>query len=116
MNTVTRLGSVILSLTAAGVVLAQASPPAGSPSGSGMGAVEFSAVDTNKDGRVSADEARSHAPLNASFSMLDTDGDKYLSQGEFGKWKPGSSSSAPRPTSPGAAGTEPGSAHPEPAK
>ena len=109
------LGTALLSLAFAGAALAQnASSPADSSSAKkGEGAkVEFSTVDTNRDGRISQAEARSQGSLGTSFSTLDADKDSYLSQTEFGKWDSGmgkggtspSDSRTPQgmPTNPGA--------------
>jgi len=48
---------------------------------------EFASIDTNKDGKVSMDEyrARQTAMLTRGFEVLDTDGDKSLSEAEYAK-------------------------------
>lgn len=53
--------------------------------------LQFSVLDTNKDGRVSKDEVKAHAELMSSFGSLDADSDTYLTELEFAKWhqKPG---------------------------
>lgn len=97
------IGSLALSL-AAGIVSAQnAAPPAATSPGMSQGAAaatDFNSLDANRDGRVSAAEARSHAELTSSFATLDADSDTYLSQSEFAKWNKGSKSSSPRAPSP----------------
>lgn len=112
-------GSLAL-LFAAGIVSAQnASPPAGgaaAAAGASQGAsdaVDFSALDTNKDGRLSSQEVQANTELRSAFSTLDADRDTYLSQSEFQKWnkagKPGAA-----PASQGAApqGSAPNSGSP----
>jgi hypothetical protein len=107
------IGTLALSL-AAGIVSAQdVAPPAATSPGMSQGAAaatDFNSLDANRDGRVSAAEARSHAELSSSFATLDADKDSYLSQSEFDKWNKGSSAprspsspsgnSSPAPTSP----------------
>ncbi len=97
-------GIAALSLAFAGAALAQGVAPPKSDSGSGNkaeGVNQFSSVDANKDGRISQAEARSYGnALNSSFSMLDTDKDTYLSQIEFGKWKPSTDRGGAIPTVP----------------
>jgi hypothetical protein len=74
--------------------------------------LQFSALDINKDGRVSRDEVKAHAELTTSFGTLDSDKDTYLSETEFGKWHatPSPGAVSPRDPSPGAA--SPGGANP----
>lgn len=87
MKIVHRLGVVSLSLAAAGVLFAQAPPPANpATTPDRVAHSEFNSVDANRDGRVSREEAQSHAELVSSFSTLDADKDTYLSQNEFAKW------------------------------
>lgn len=116
------IGIAALSLAFAGAGLAQGVAPPRSDSGSGNkaeGVEQFGSVDTNKDGRISQAEARSHgSALNSQFSTLDTDKDTYLSQMEFGKWKPstdrGGSSSTTPPQNPQGNPAQPGSSVPSP--
>jgi len=48
---------------------------------------EFSTLDTNGDGYVSREEARSNATLSGSFSDLDADKNGSLSSSEYQKGK-----------------------------
>jgi Ca2+-binding EF-hand superfamily protein len=86
MNKVS-VGTLAISLAAAGVILAQA-PASTVPKGSqGHAAhMEFKSVDTNSDGRISREEARANVELTTNFGTLDGDTDTYLSQAEFAKW------------------------------
>lgn len=86
MNKVS-VGTLAISLAAAGVILAQA-PAATAPKGSQDHAahMEFKSVDTNSDGRISREEARANVELTTNFGTLDGDTDTYLSQAEFAKW------------------------------
>jgi hypothetical protein len=92
MKPATFTGSVVLSLLAAGVAIAQAPSPAeptaaptATAPGQGAGA-DFATVDRNKDGRVSSSEASVNSDLNTEFSKLDANRDSYLSSDEFAKW------------------------------
>ena len=104
-------GMAALSLLVAGAALAQA--PAGTPSQ--MNPVngktqnsQFTSMDANKDGRISREEARTHADMVSSWDSLDADKDTYLSESEYGKYK------APVP-GPGATGkVPPSSSSPQP--
>ncbi len=49
-------------------------------------AIAFSTLDTNKDGKLSRDEARADPELYADFDMLDTNHDGFLSPEEFHRW------------------------------
>lgn len=72
--------------------------------------LQFSVLDTNKDGRVSKDEVRTHAELMSSFGSLDADSDTYLTELEFAKWKqkPGAMPPGDATTAPGnSSGTAP---------
>lgn len=96
-------GVVVLTLAFAGAAFAQNANSPRSDSDSDnkveMTKNSFVTVDTNKDGRISQSEARTHgATLGTSFAMLDADKDTYLSQTEFGKWKSGSSQGATSPS------------------
>lgn len=85
-------GIAALSFVFASAAFAQAQTqtqnPAVNPGSSKMSNGQFSTLDTNKDGRVSRDEVKSHAELTSSFTTLDSDHDTYLSESEFGKYKP----------------------------
>jgi Ca2+-binding EF-hand superfamily protein len=48
--------------------------------------IAFSAMDANKDGKVSLTEARADPELYAEFSMLDTNQDGFLTPAEFSAW------------------------------
>jgi hypothetical protein len=54
---------------------------------------EFSTLDTNGDGYVSKDEAKSNAALAAKFGELDTDKNGSLSSSEYQKGRDMSSGS-----------------------
>ena len=54
--------------------------------GATSSAPAFSSFDTNKDGSISADEAKSNAELTRRFKSLDKDGDGKLSPTEYGAW------------------------------
>ena len=83
MHNATRFGSLAIALVFAGAAAAQA-PAAGSPPAQGGTApVEFSSVDADKDGRVSAEEAQAHSELRAAFPTLDANRDSQLSKDEF---------------------------------
>jgi hypothetical protein len=97
MKTVS-LAALTLSVAFAGAALAQNTPnPAVNPGSTKVAPPEFKSLDTNKDGRVSRDEAKSQTDLTSTFATLDTDRDSYLSETEFGKWKPSSSSGSTAP-------------------
>jgi len=49
----------------------------------GYGYDEYDCLDTNKDNRLSLDEAAARPELESDFTTLDTDGDGYLSRQEF---------------------------------
>jgi hypothetical protein len=89
MKNLVRIGVAGVALALAGGALAQGK----------SGPAEFSAVDQNKDGKVSKSEAQAYSELNTQFATLDADRDTYLSQTEFGKWKPAPAPIAPAPAS-----------------
>lgn len=109
MKHTTRIGSLILSLSFAGAVLAQAqeAPAPGQAAGAGA-SVAFDTVDQNSDGRISQAEAQSNQALRTQFQTLDANGDGYLSQDEFARWnnaaQSGGGMTAPGGAAPGAAG------------
>jgi EF hand len=47
--------------------------------------VAFTKSDTNKDGKLSKEEAAGVPGLVAKFEIIDTDGDKFISKAEFDK-------------------------------
>jgi hypothetical protein len=67
--------------------------------------VDFAALDTNGDGRISSTEAAAHEKLTAQFRTADADGDGSVSRAEFDQWSkmkaPASSTPATTPTNPG---------------
>lgn len=63
-----------------------AAPPTSSTAttaASGVKAKNFSKLDTNADGRISAAEANADTKLSGGFASLDADHDGYLSQSEY---------------------------------
>ena len=56
----------------------KAAAPAGAPT--------FKGLDTNNDGYISREEAKSNTGLASRFKTLDKDGDGKLSPGEYGNW------------------------------
>ena len=46
----------------------------------------FSTLDTNKDGKISLQEARADPDLSMSFEMLDLNHDGFLTPAEFQAW------------------------------
>jgi len=83
MKDVIKVGSLLVSIAAAGLVFGQAPPATSTPSAD---SIQFSSVDMNKDGKLSQAEVRSNAELQTAFTTLDADRDTYLSQSEFSKW------------------------------
>ena len=81
-------GIACLSVGFFAVALAQnAQNPATNPGSQKVAPpIQFSSLDTNKDGRVSKDEVKTHNELTSSFATLDVNKDSYLSESEFGKW------------------------------
>lgn len=59
------------------------------------GAMTFKALDANKDGHISKDEAKASNELNKQFTDLDKDRDGKLSSQEMAAWK-GNAGSASR--------------------
>ena len=59
-------------------------PPKGSDKA--VGRADFKKYDTNNDGSISAEEAKSSKGLTKSFKNLDKNGDGKLSAQEFGAW------------------------------
>jgi hypothetical protein len=83
---------------AAAAAAQNAQNPATNPGSTKTAPPQFRSLDTNKDGRVSKDEVKSHADITSSFATLDSDRDTYLSETEYGKWNSS--------TTPGASSTE----------
>ena len=79
MKTVIRLTCVLLACGAGGMSFAQNVRTELKP-------VAFSTLDTNKDGKISLQEARAAPDLYASFDMLDLNHDGFLSPAEFQAW------------------------------
>src|ERR1700733_15256077 len=48
--------------------------------------IAFSTLDTNKDGKISLEEARADPGLYEDFAMLDVNHDGFLSPTEFQAW------------------------------
>jgi len=97
MKDVIKVGSLLVSIAAAGLVFGQAPPATPAPSAD---SIQFASVDMNKDGKVSQAEARSNAELQTAFTTLDADRDNNLSQSEFSKWdKAGKSAEQAAPKS-----------------
>jgi hypothetical protein len=59
------------------------SPPGATVSATARTQGDFMRLDTDKDGRLSADELSANAELSAQLDALDTDGDGYISRTEF---------------------------------
>jgi len=79
MKTAKGLACLMLACAACGALFAQGVRPELKP-------IAFSTVDTNKDGRISLQEARAAPDLYASFDMLDMNHDGFLSPAEFQAW------------------------------
>ncbi len=63
---------------------APAAPKAAATSSKDMEA-SFVRADTNKDGKLSREEAEQLPALAQRFEQIDTDGDKFISRAEFDK-------------------------------
>jgi hypothetical protein len=88
--------AALSALMASGAVLANedptqtqqpTDPAATAPQATDTQWPEFSTLDTNGDGYVSREEARSNATLSGSFSDLDADKNGSLSSSEYQKGK-----------------------------
>ncbi|HZM44867.1 MAG TPA: EF-hand domain-containing protein [Burkholderiales bacterium] len=80
------------------VLAADADSPSRPPSASGAprdAGMTFNSLDTNKDGYVTREEAKNSATLSKQFSQLDKDGDGKLSAAELAASSP-SAPSTPR--------------------
>ena len=117
--------SLALVLTGAG--LAQTgTPPSTLPVTPGVGTA-FQAMDTNRDGSISLDEAGTQPALTGQFLTLDRNANGVLEPAEFARFEagaarapgttsPGSPGTPGSPASPGAPGTgEPSGTQPQPA-
>jgi hypothetical protein len=101
-------GIACLAIGFAAVAMAQnAQNPATNPGSQKVAPpMQFSSLDTNKDGRVSKDEVKAHNDLTSSFATLDVNKDTYLSEAEFGKWHaPGTTPPSGNMTTPDKAST-----------
>jgi len=47
----------------------------------------FSKLDTNKDGKISQEEAKNNADLTDKFDSVDSNHDKVLDEGEFARFE-----------------------------
>ena len=47
----------------------------------------FSQLDTNKDGKISQEEAKNNADLTDKFDSVDSNHDKVLDEGEFARFE-----------------------------
>ncbi len=104
-------GLLILSLSVAGTVCAQA-PAAKVPSATAPAqATDFPALDKNKDGFISAAEAEPAGALHDVFESLDKNQDGKLSATEYLAWSGADKAKTPMPVSPatgpsGSSGTQ----------
>ena len=80
-----------IALCAVGGAFANESPSPTKPT------VTFESLDTNSDGRISADEARAHKDLDAGYRGAVSDSEKGMTQAEFDTWV--TSQQAPMPPS-----------------
>jgi len=76
-----------------------AQPSAGATSGASSTQPSFAALDTNRDGSVSQDEAGAAPGLARKFARLDKNRDGKLSASEFTGHASGSASSGPQSSS-----------------
>jgi Ca2+-binding EF-hand superfamily protein len=79
MKTAVTLTFLLLACTTGELLFAQAASSELKP-------IAFSTLDTNKDGKISLEEARTDPGLYDAFAMLDVNHDGYLSPTEFQAW------------------------------
>jgi len=79
MKMAVSLAFVLLACTTGDLLLAQATHSELKP-------IAFSTLDTNKDGKISLEEARADPGLYEDFAMLDVNHDGFLSPAEFQAW------------------------------
>ena len=60
--------------------------------------VTFESLDTNSDGRISADEARAHKDLDAGYRDVVSESDKGMTQAEFDTWVKSQQAPMPPPS------------------
>jgi len=96
-----RLMTGLIAIAAASTALAN--DPVEKPK-STMAPATFESLDINRDGRISATEARTHRDLSAAYRDAVTDADKGMSKSEFDSWAASraNKSTAPRSTTPDA--------------
>jgi Ca2+-binding EF-hand superfamily protein len=79
MKMAVSLTFLLLACTTGGTLFAQAARSELKP-------IAFSTLDTNKDGKISLEEARADPGLYEAFAMLDVNHDGFLSPAEFQAW------------------------------
>jgi hypothetical protein len=97
MNNRAHVVSLLFALGFAGIAGAQAPvqvPKTASPE---LPKLDFAKVDKDANGRLSKQEARAVAELEAAFAVLDTDHDGSITTVEFSHWsRAGKAEMAPR--------------------
>jgi hypothetical protein len=92
MKIATRIGPLAVVLASIAIAGAQV-PPA---KGLNPPQFDFKPLDTNNDGRVSLEEAKSNSELVTAFEMLDVNHDDFLTTVEFSKWSRAGKSLVPK--------------------
>jgi hypothetical protein len=87
MNAIIKVTALAAVLTAGAAFAQQTPPPASSAPSADTSSMDYSKLDANGDGVISKDEAKGDANLSAQFSTLDTDHDGKLSAAELAKAK-----------------------------